>query len=236
MQQSPWWYRSRAVLFASFYVLGFLGGIALSRVAGQGTAPLFVSAGHALGSEGPRLLLGLATLLVAAGWAVRVWGSAYLSAQIVWNPDARTDTLLTAGPFAYVRNPLYLGSALIALGIAALATPFGTVLIVAGNLGLMQMLMRHETMLMRARYGAAYDAYTRAVPAFFPRFAPARIEGSPILPSFAQGMRAEILSACLFAGMIAVWVSGEYAAGIFTVLWVGGWIAQRIAARRAAAL
>lgn len=172
-QHSPWWYRLRGAVMGTIYLAGFFG------TAWSGSSVIAIA---------PRLLLTLATLLVIAGWAIRVWGSSYLSARVVWNPDAKTNTLLVDGPFRYLRNPLYFGNALLALGIGMLATPLGLAVIVLGHAIFLPMLMSYE----------------------------------------ASGLRAEILSACFIAGMLAVWFGGPHPARAFIAFWIGGWIVQRL--------
>src|SRR6185295_19801094 len=48
-------------------------------------------------------------LLAVAGEAVRLWASGHID---------KTRALATGGPYAHTRNPLYLGSLLLALGVA----------------------------------------------------------------------------------------------------------------------
>ena len=52
------------------------------------------------------LLLGLPVALL--GLLLRAWSAGYL---------AKNEQLATSGPFAYIRNPLYLGTLVVALGI-----------------------------------------------------------------------------------------------------------------------
>jgi protein-S-isoprenylcysteine O-methyltransferase Ste14 len=230
-EHSPWWYRLRGLVLGLIFVAAFFGGSALWSIGGRTYWPVTAWAGLPMGEQGPELLLAIATLLVIAGWAVRVWGSSYLSARVVWNPDARTDALLVDGPFRYVRNPLYLGNALFATGIGMLATPYGFAIIVIGHSVFLPMLMHYEARGLRARYGSVYDTFAREVPAFVPRLTPATVSGSVSgVPSLAQGLRAEILSACLVMGMVAVWFAGDRSEPIFFALWIGGWIVQRLAA------
>ena len=58
------------------------------------------------------LVTGLAILFGLAGAVLRVWGTAYLSASIVHSAAMHGDQVMAAGPYRYVRNPLYLGSCL----------------------------------------------------------------------------------------------------------------------------
>jgi protein-S-isoprenylcysteine O-methyltransferase Ste14 len=227
--RSPWWYRQRGLVLAAVYVLGFFGGSLLWSLGGRQDESLAVWTGAQLGSFGPDLVLASGTLLAIMAWAIRVWGASYLSARVVWNPDARTNALLVDGPFRYLRNPLYLGNALLALGIGTLASPYGFAILIIGHAFALPMLIRFEERGLRERYGAAYDAYARAVPAFIPRLTPAHVRGSVTgTPSLAQGLRAEILSAALAIGMLEVWFAGSYGGKIFIALWIGGWLAQRL--------
>ncbi len=228
-QRSPWWYRQRGLILAAVYVLGLFGPSLLWSLGGRQDESLAAWAGARLGSFGPRLVLAMGTLLAILAWAIRVWGASYLSARVVWNPDARTNALLVDGPFRYLRNPLYLGSALLALGIGTLASPYGFAVLIVGHAIFLPMLMRYEERGLRNRYGATYDAYARAVPAFIPRLTPAHVSGSVTgTPSLAQGLRAEILSAALAIGMLEVWFAGSYGGRIFIALWIAGWLAQRL--------
>lgn len=228
-QRSPWWYRQRGLVLAAVYALAFFGGSLLWSLGGRQDEALAMWAGARLGSFGPDLVLALGTLLAITAWAIRVWGASYLSARVVWNPDATTNALLVDGPFRYLRNPLYLGNALLALGIGTLAAPYGFAILIIGHAIFLPMLMRFEERGLRERYGAAYDAYARAVPAFIPRLTPAHVNGSVTgTPSLVQGLRAEILSAALVIGMLEVWFAGRYGGIIFIALWIGGWLAQRL--------
>ena len=77
--------------------------------------------------------------------------------------------LATAGPFAYTRNPLYLGSFFLGAGFviasrsAALAAVF-VILFVSVYVP----VMRSEEKFLRQKFGQAFDQYARAVPLFFP--------------------------------------------------------------------
>ncbi|HTZ54953.1 MAG TPA: isoprenylcysteine carboxylmethyltransferase family protein [Candidatus Acidoferrum sp.] len=230
-QHSPWWYRQRGLVLTAVYVVAFFGGSLLWSLGGREDESLAAWAGARLGGFGPGLVLALGSLLAITAWAIRVWGASYLSARVVWNPDARTNALLVDGPFRYLRNPLYLGSALLALGIGTLASPYGFAILVIGHAIFLPMLIRYEERGLRQRYGAAYEAYARAVPAFIPRLTSAHVSGSvTAAPSLAQGLRAEILTAALAAGMLEVWFAGRYGGKIFIALWFGGWFAQRLVA------
>lgn len=83
---------------------------------------------------------------------------------------ARADHLVTDGPYAVVRNPLYLGNGLIAAGLCLVAHVRW--LMVAGPLGcalLYFVVVLHEEQVLRDKLGQPYLAYCQAVPRFWPR-------------------------------------------------------------------
>ncbi len=223
-------------MFAALYFAGFFAGGAIAFGRGP-VRPAFVAAGSRLGASGPEALLAIATLAVIACWALRVWGAAYLQAAVVWNADALDHRLIVAGPFRYVRDPLYLGSLLLAFGFGALAPPLGFAIVVVSNLIFVAMLVREEATLMRARYGAVYDAYCAAVPSLFPRFTAAEVPGSqPVTPSLAEGLRSEILSAGFAVAMVVLAAGGPRALPAFyavcTAAVVAGSLARRLTGSR----
>jgi hypothetical protein len=84
--------------------------------------------------------------------------------------------LTVTGPYAHTRNPLYLGSTLIAFGFAAAA---GSWVVLAALLALFAAIyvptIHAEEEYLREHF-AGFDSYTRAVPRLFPRLTAARPE------------------------------------------------------------
>lgn len=126
--------------------------------------------------------IGIGAAIGLIGLCLRAYAAGYLKKQ---------EVLTTTGPYAFTRNPLYLGSAILAGGAAwamhswisamALFTYFAAVYFV---------VMRREEGELRGHFGEAFDHYAKKVPLFFPRIGPANIEGSsPGKFSFAQYRR-----------------------------------------------
>jgi protein-S-isoprenylcysteine O-methyltransferase Ste14 len=88
-------------------------------------------------------------------------------------PLAPTQHLVVAGFHRYVRNPIYLGSLLIFAGEALL---FGRLSLlgyaVIGWAGAAAFVRWYEEPALARRFGAEYEAYRRAVPAWRPRLRP----------------------------------------------------------------
>lgn len=115
----------------------------------------------------PNLLsLEIGAAIGVVGLAVRAWAAGTIVKQ---------HQLTTWGPYAFTRNPLYLGSFLMAIGIAvATAQPLLVAATVLGFWILYVRTMRREERTLKALYGDAYREYRDAVPSFFPRLTPYR--------------------------------------------------------------
>ena len=103
--------------------------------------------------------------LVLAG----LWLRGYAAGYVKKNAE-----LTRTGPYAYTRNPLYLGSMSIAFGFAVAAGrwPLG-VLLVAMLLAIYVPTILSEEAFLRSAF-PAFDAYAAHVPRLLPRLTPAR--------------------------------------------------------------
>ena len=80
--------------------------------------------------------------------------------------------LATSGPYAYTRNPLYLGSSLLAVGFAVAGASWADGALVIGYFALFYYaVMRNEEADLRRRFGPAFDEYASRVRLFLPWFA-----------------------------------------------------------------
>jgi protein-S-isoprenylcysteine O-methyltransferase Ste14 len=118
----------------------------------------------------PTTVLGV--IIAILGIAGYVWSAIALASEV---PDAINAPirLLARGPFAYVRNPLYLSAAAVVVG---LTTMYGLwqrrdvlILPIFGLLVHLFVVYREEPKT-RARLGPVYDTYRSTVPRWVPRF------------------------------------------------------------------
>lgn len=111
------------------------------------------------------------TLMIGApvalcGAAVRAWASGHLR---------KNTELAVSGPYAYTRNPLYLGSFVMAVGCAVAGGDWWLgALLVAFFLLVYLPVMQAEAAHMRGLFPQAYAEYARHVPLFLPRPTPWR--------------------------------------------------------------
>ena len=88
-------------------------------------------------------------------------------------PLAPTRRLVVSGFNRYVRNPVYLGSLLIFCGEALLFGRLSLLVYAAvGWAGAAAFVRWYEEPALARRFGAEYDTYRRAVPAWWPRLHP----------------------------------------------------------------
>jgi len=117
----------------------------------------------------PRSLL-VALPFALLGEALRLWASGHIE---------KTQRLATGGPYAHTRNPLYVGSALIGLAVAAACVSAAVGLCVALYLAAFYpTVMREEADFLRRKFGEEYEAWAREVPMFLPRPAPGGPQGT----------------------------------------------------------
>lgn len=115
----------------------------------------------------PAALAGLA--LIVAGLALRSWAAGTLR---------KYKQLITTGPYALVRNPLYVGSFLMMAGFATLVGGFWTSCVMIGPMIILYWLaVRDEEQLLASYFPDQWPAYAARVPRFLPRLAVPSLEG-----------------------------------------------------------
>ena len=143
-----------------------------NRIAKRIRVPLgFVFALVFLWLARPSLLfMALSLLLVVPGVALRAYASGYVK---------KNAELTVTGPYAYTRNPLYLGSLLMGIGFAVAARSWWVgVALVAMFLAIYLPVIRGEEKFLREKF-PEFDEYARNVPRMFPRIiAAAERDGS----------------------------------------------------------
>jgi len=115
------------------------------------------------------VVIVLATVIAALGAALRVWGTAWLGAGVVNNRKMNADSVMTAGPYRYVRNPLYLGTGLMIAAISFAMPVTGAVFAIVLIAIFQLRLILGEEAFLSAKLGQPYSEYLRRVPRLFPR-------------------------------------------------------------------
>ena len=120
--------------------------------------PLPIFANGAIGD-----VLGLVIALASAGlafWAFRTM----VRAGEQPDPAAPTRTIVSQGPFARTRNPIYLSFALFVLGVACLANNLWMVLALGALMVYVDVgIVRREERYLEQQFGDEYLEYKRSV-------------------------------------------------------------------------
>jgi len=124
------------------------------------------------------LTLAAGGAVALAGLALRAWASGHI------RKNAR---LAVSGPYAYTRNPLYLGSLVLGLGFTIAASSGVWRFVLLGSLfaslflGIYLPVMRVEAGTLAELFGEEYRHYSEAVPLLLPRLKPYRAgEGTTV--------------------------------------------------------
>jgi protein-S-isoprenylcysteine O-methyltransferase Ste14 len=135
------------------------------------------------------LLLGIFCALIGA--FLRTWGTAYLSPSIVQDAAMHGEGIIAAGPYRYVRNPLYLGNFIHTFALALLMPPSGAIFCILAISIFQLRLIAAEESFLTAKLGEPYAAYCAQVPRLLPAFT-ARVPASTLQPKWPTAFLGEI--------------------------------------------
>ena len=129
---------------------------------------LLIRSGEVDGSS----LTAAGALIVVAGQSLRLWAVRHIGA-ISRTRTTRYGPLMTAGPYAIVRNPLYVGNWLLWTGFAVWSRLLW-MLPIAWIVFFVQYraIANWEAAFIRSKYLTAYDEYAGRVRAWMPRWPP----------------------------------------------------------------
>jgi protein-S-isoprenylcysteine O-methyltransferase Ste14 len=112
------------------------------------------------------LLVIPADIIATAGLAYAVWGLAYLRRSFSIVPEARR--LVTGGPYAFSRHPVYLGEIITAIGINLATAGWPSALAVLYFVLCELLRMRWEEGVLSRAFPNDYPAYSKRVPRYAP--------------------------------------------------------------------
>jgi protein-S-isoprenylcysteine O-methyltransferase Ste14 len=138
------------------------------------------------------LFFGAALLLVVAA-LIRTWSSAYLQADVVYASEVKTQSVVADGPYRRVRNPLYFGNVVMAVGMGAMMSRTGFFVVIAAMLVFCYRLILREEAELGATQGESYANYCKVVPRLWPSPWP-RIPPAGRPARWADGFKAEFWS------------------------------------------
>ncbi len=243
MRASELEFRRRGWFFFALFLLTF-GSYALQpvnsaewllRVMGRAAPSLSVPTWGGAG----RCIFAVGALLIGLGAWLRTWGTAYLHNEVVRDKALHADRLVADGPYRFVRNPLYLGNILLAIGLAPMASPLGAAVLVGGMVFLVLRLIGREEAALLEKQGEAYREYFAQVPRLWPALRP-RVPRGLTEPRWGQAWAAEIWM-WILAVAVAVFAITLEASLFDDIVWSGlavyfllrAWMVRRVRPRSA---
>jgi protein-S-isoprenylcysteine O-methyltransferase Ste14 len=130
------------------------------------------------------------------GLALRAWAAGHL---------AKNQALAARGPYAYTRNPLYLGTLLVAVGLAIASRSIGLgALFAAVFVCIYLPVIQLEEQHLRSLF-PEYAAYAARVPALFPRMTPAGDRRVFQWPLYVKNREYEAALGFLAGTLLLLW-------------------------------
>ena len=191
---------SRAIFSHRLHV-----GLVVVALAGLVVRPGNVFGGHqALG-------VSFSIALVVSGLVLRAWAGGCAGAH-TRNATIEAPRLVTGGPFAYVRNPIYLASIVLGLGmVGLLGDPWMLGLYVGVFIFLYSAIVPAEEAFLRRTFPGEFERYCENVPRMLPRLtrwkdaAPVQFARSALIGEARLGL---VLVAIYGFMRLAAWLRG----------------------------
>lgn len=165
------------------------------------------------------LIIGF--LIALTGEFIRLWGVSYAGSETRTTGSVGGTYLVISGPFAYVRNPLYVGNMLLYFGIGVMSFAH---IVKFPDLQLLAMLffylqykyiVNEEEGYLKTAFGKDYADYFANVPRFIPRLTPYK-NGSIPQPKYdlKAGLRSERRTLQAFSlvtlTILLIWFIGRF--------------------------
>jgi protein-S-isoprenylcysteine O-methyltransferase Ste14 len=214
MRATDFEFRNRFWVIAALFFVGFSCSVLDHR-----NAASVLARGNATGVH---LVLGAGALLAAVAAAVRTWASAYLHTEVVKDHALHADRLVADGPYRHVRNPLYLGTLLLAVCFGLMASRVGLLVIVGGLLVVVLRLIGREEAALSSAQGGGYAEYRARVPRLWPALLP-QVPASGTRPEWRQAIGGELMmwAFALGAGAFAVTLDRRLLYGFLVLGFIG---------------
>lgn len=147
--------------------------------------------------------------IALAGELLRCWAVGY-SGVTTREDKVMAPELVTAGPYAYVRNPLYVGNFVTAAGFAIAFLGRNSAgekaALLAATLGGMAAvyatIIPHEEQYLRSEFGEKFDRFCEQVPPLVPQLEPAADQNGTWKPEVIG--KAETRTFITFGAMLAI--------------------------------
>jgi protein-S-isoprenylcysteine O-methyltransferase Ste14 len=143
-----------------------------------------------LGGTSTPLLWIAGFILMLAGITFRAHSAGYLAGTHT-TTTVNAGYVCTSGPFAYIRNPLYLGNFIIGLSLCiAFNEWYGYLVFALHFISVYSIIIPYEERFLTDKFGARYTEYRAHVRRFLPGLKPFQ-GGTPVASNFKLGISSE---------------------------------------------
>ena len=172
--------------------------------------------------RGGYLLLALLNTLASA---LRIWAGGILGGARMMAVEAQTTALITSGPYAHVRNPIYLADILTLAGMGFVVPWPGTLLVWLLLPVVYGSITSHEEQQLGKAFKTGYAEYRQNVPKLGWRFFPWKDKSTPVRFSLSEGFINNFLYLPLVPGFLVSATTGKLWHGVLVgVAGPVGWV------------
>ncbi len=155
----------------------------------------------------------IGSAIAITGELIRFWGVSWAGSETRTTGGVGGTYLIISGPFAFVRNPLYVGNILLYTGIGIMSWSLFPYLQMVALLFFA--VQYHFIVLEEEKFGETYSEYVKNVPRFIPRFIAYKdntLEQPPYNPKAGVKSEKRTLQAFVLVSLIIViiWIIKNY--------------------------
>ncbi len=189
---SAWEFRYRFWILGAWFWLSFFAYRIDENNFGESIAQFLCGLAGRIATLGDvRVVYVAGVLLSIMAALLRTWATAYIRLEVKVDGALHTHTVVAEGPYRYVRNPLYLGTDMLALGYSVMASRLGAVLLVGGIILFNYRIILREERELALAQGESYERFRRRVPRLWPLRRPQLAE-SVCKPNWGSGLMGEM--------------------------------------------
>jgi len=151
-------------------------------------------------------------VIAALGEFTRFWGVAYAGSLTRVTGSVGAPEVIVSGPFAHVRNPLYVGNILTYVGVGVMSNALFPWLVIGAFVWFVfqyVLIVQLEEEFLEGHFGEPYLVFKRNVPRFIPRVSPYRAEAHQP-PHWDEAVRSERRTfealALVMAILVVLWI------------------------------
>jgi protein-S-isoprenylcysteine O-methyltransferase Ste14 len=156
-------------------------------------------------------LITLGLILIAFGELLRLWGVSY-AGSATRTRKVGAPELVTNGPYAHLRNPLYLGNIFMYCGVVIAFggwLPHLLYLVIFFFSWQYIQIVKVEEKKLRELFGTKFERYAESVSRFLPRLS-AYPERSKVKPNFINALRSEKSTFMVIGALVILFIIRAY--------------------------